>query len=68
MKEFVDKWGCGYVNGEELLGYYTMVQTSFLLFLSVKANLMTSSPLIDHLGDCWTDGMYGLDHHRRRVS
>lgn len=27
--------GCGYVNGKELLGYYTMAQTSFLLFLTV---------------------------------
>lgn len=27
--------GCGHVNGKELLGYYTMAQTSFLLFLTV---------------------------------
>lgn len=26
--------GCGYVNGKELLAYYTMAQTSFLLFLT----------------------------------
>lgn len=27
--------GCGYTNGQELLGYYTMAQTSFVLFMSV---------------------------------
>lgn len=27
--------GCGYANGKELLGYYTMAQTSFLLFFTV---------------------------------
>eukprot|EP01041_Mallomonas_annulata_P009449 gene9448-19627_t len=27
--------GCGHENGRALLGYYTMVQTSFLLYLSV---------------------------------
>ena len=27
--------GCGVSNGKELLGYYTMVQTSFLLFVTV---------------------------------
>jgi len=27
--------GCGYANGKELLGYYTMAQTSFLLFIVV---------------------------------
>jgi hypothetical protein len=27
--------GCGYANGKEMLGYYTMAQTSFLLFLFV---------------------------------
>lgn len=27
--------GCGYANGKELLGYYTMAQTSFLLFCTV---------------------------------
>ena len=27
--------GCGYANGKEMLGYYTMAQTSFLLFLVV---------------------------------
>jgi hypothetical protein len=27
--------GCGYANGKELLGLYTMAQTSFLLFLTV---------------------------------
>ena len=26
--------GCGYVNGKELLAYYTMAQTSFLLFIT----------------------------------
>jgi hypothetical protein len=30
-----DKLGCGYVNGEELLAYYTMAQTSFTLFVTV---------------------------------
>jgi len=30
-----DRAGCGYYNGRELLGYYTMAQTSFLLFLTV---------------------------------
>lgn len=28
-------YGCGFANGKELLGFYTMAQTSFLLFLSV---------------------------------
>lgn len=27
--------GCGYTNGQELLGYYTMAQTSFVLFFCV---------------------------------
>jgi hypothetical protein len=27
--------GCGYANGKELLSYYTMAQTSFLLFFTV---------------------------------
>lgn len=27
--------GCGFSNGKELLGYYTMAQTSFLLFVTV---------------------------------
>ena len=27
--------GCGHVNGKELLGFYTMAQTSFLLFVVV---------------------------------
>ena len=27
--------GCGYLNGRELLGYYTMAQTSFTLFITV---------------------------------
>jgi hypothetical protein len=27
--------GCGYANGKEMLGYYTMGQTSFLLFMVV---------------------------------
>ena len=27
--------GCGYSNGKEMLGYYTMAQTSFLEFLAV---------------------------------
>ncbi|KAJ1432800.1 hypothetical protein B484DRAFT_394774 [Ochromonadaceae sp. CCMP2298] len=27
--------GCGYANGKEMLGYYTMAQTSFLLFVIV---------------------------------
>jgi hypothetical protein len=27
--------GCGYANGKELLGMYTMAQTSFLLFFTV---------------------------------
>lgn len=31
----VHHYGCGYANGKELLGFYTMAQTSFLLFLSV---------------------------------
>jgi len=30
-----DRASCGYSNGRELMGYYTMAQTSFLLFLSV---------------------------------
>jgi hypothetical protein len=35
LKEEYPGYGCGYVNGQELLAYYTMVQTSFLLFLCV---------------------------------
>lgn len=27
--------GCGYLNGKEMLGYYTMAQTSFLQFMAV---------------------------------
>ena len=27
--------GCGFKNGQELLAYYTMAQTSFLLFIVV---------------------------------
>jgi len=30
-----DRASCGYANGRELMGYYTMAQTSFLLFLTV---------------------------------
>jgi len=30
-----DRASCGYSNGRELMGYYTMAQTSFLLFLTV---------------------------------
>lgn len=26
--------GCGYANGKEMLGYYTMAQTSFILFIT----------------------------------
>lgn len=29
------RMGCGHINGKELLGYYTMAQTSFLLFVTV---------------------------------
>lgn len=35
LKSEFPGYGCGYVNGQELLAYYTMVQTSFLLFLCV---------------------------------
>ena len=31
----IDTSGCGYLNGRELLGYYTMAQTSFTLFVIV---------------------------------
>eukprot|EP01038_Epipyxis_sp_PR26KG_P008880 gene8880-11977_t len=31
--------GCGYANGKELLGYYTMSQTSFLLFTTVMISM-----------------------------
>jgi hypothetical protein len=31
--------GCGYANGKELLGFYTMAQTSFLLFLTVVVGM-----------------------------
>lgn len=30
-----ERMGCGFSNGEQLLAYYTMVQTSFLLFCAV---------------------------------
>lgn len=30
-----DRQGCGFQNGETLLAYYTMAQTSFLLFMAV---------------------------------
>jgi hypothetical protein len=30
-----DRTGCGFVNGQQLLAYYTMAQTSFLLFMAV---------------------------------
>lgn len=30
-----DRASCGYSNGRELMGYYTMAQTSFVLFLTV---------------------------------
>jgi hypothetical protein len=33
--EVLARIGCGYVNGKELLGLYTMAQTSFLQFLTV---------------------------------
>lgn len=33
--ENLPRIGCGYENGKELLGYYTMAQTSFLEFLAV---------------------------------
>lgn len=37
MDPLVDAYrvGCGYANGKEMLGYYTMGQTSFLLFIVV---------------------------------
>ena len=31
----IDVSGCGHLNGRELLGYYTMAQTSFTLFVTV---------------------------------
>jgi hypothetical protein len=34
-EKFGGRVGCGYSNGKEMLGYYTMAQTSFLLFMSV---------------------------------
>jgi len=33
--ELLGSSGCGYANGRELLGYYTMAQTSFILFVTV---------------------------------
>lgn len=30
-----DRSGCGYKNGKEMLGYYTIAQTSFLQFITV---------------------------------
>ena len=39
MKTEIDLWGCGFVNGQELLGYYTMAQTSFILFITVIIGL-----------------------------
>jgi hypothetical protein len=33
--EDLSRAGCGYINGKEMLGYYTMAQTSFLLFVAV---------------------------------
>lgn len=35
LKKEYPLYGCGYANGQELLAFYTMVQTSFLLFLCV---------------------------------
>jgi hypothetical protein len=29
------RYGCGYLNGKEMLGFYTMAQTSFTLFVTV---------------------------------
>jgi hypothetical protein len=34
-EEDIDRMGCGFSNGQELLAYYTMAQTSFLLFMAV---------------------------------
>jgi hypothetical protein len=31
----IDRTGCGYTNGKELLGYYTIAQTSYIMFITV---------------------------------
>lgn len=30
-----NQFGCGYVNGKELLSYYTIAQTSYTMFVTV---------------------------------
>lgn len=42
MDPLVDPYrvGCGFANGKEMLGYYTMGQTSFMLFIIVVMALM----------------------------
>ena len=42
MDPLVDAYrvGCGYANGKEMLGYYTMGQTSFLLFIVVVVAIL----------------------------
>ena len=35
LKALYPGYGCGYENGVELLAYYTMAETSFLLFMCV---------------------------------
>ncbi len=34
-----DRLGCGFHNGQELLAYYTMTQTSFVLFITVVLSI-----------------------------
>ena len=31
----IDRTGCGYSNGKELLSYYTIAQTSYIMFVTV---------------------------------
>lgn len=42
----ISSFRCGYANGKELLGFYTMAQTSFLLFLTVVVAMAGTAAFI----------------------
>ena len=35
----IDRTGCGYANGKELLSYYTIAQTSYIMFVTVLVSM-----------------------------
>lgn len=61
-------YGCGFRNGQELLGYYTMAQTSFLLYVTVivgMAGCMAWSVADEELKDrqCAEEWLKSTDKH-----